>query len=136
MKKNRKDKFIKQPYYPGGMKAMRDFVRRNLRYPADALKNKIEGTVHLRYSIDRKGKVYDPKIVSGIGYGCDEEAGRIVSLFEFEMPKNRVGKIIFHKTLQVHFRLPKESEQEQEGLEIKYTFKEGQSSGYGYSIEI
>ena len=47
-------------------------------------------------------------------------------MFEFEMPKNRAGKIIFHKTLQVHFRLPKESEKKQGSLEVKYTFKEGQ----------
>ncbi len=105
-----KGKFIKSPAFKGGMKALRAFVSENMRYPQDALKEKIEGTVHLRYSIDRTGKTFNIKVVKGIGEHCDEEAKRIIGLFKFEMPKNRAGKLIFHKTLQIHFRLPKEAE--------------------------
>lgn len=107
MKKERKDhQFIKKPYYEGGMTALKNFIKKNLTYPPSALQQKIEGTVFIRYTINYKGKVIDTKIISGIGHGCDEEAIRLVKLLEFKVPKNRNVKAIFHKNLQIHFRLP------------------------------
>ena len=110
MQKERKDKhFIKKPFYPGGLKAMRELIRTELKYPEEALAAKIEGTVYLRYEIDYKGKVISSKVLSSLGYGCDEEAQRIVSKFKFEVPKGpRKTKVKFHKTIKIHFRLPKE----------------------------
>jgi len=108
MKKGRKDhQFIKKPYYEGGMTAMKTFIKKNLSYPPVALQKKIEGSVYIRYAINYKGKVVDTKIVTGIGHGCDEEAIRLVKLLEFNVPKNRNLKALFHKNLQIHFRLPK-----------------------------
>ena len=108
MKKGRKDhQFIKKPYYEGGMTAMKAFIKKELSYPPTALQQKIEGTVYIRYTINYKGKVIDAKIVSGIGHGCDEEAIRLVKLLEFNVPKNRNLKAVFHKNLQIHFKLPK-----------------------------
>jgi len=111
MQKERKDKhFIKKPIYPGGQKAMRELIRKELKYPAEALESKIEGTVFLRYNIDYKGTVISSKILSSVGYGCDEEAKRIVSKFKFEVPKGpKKLKLKFHKTIKIHFRLPKEA---------------------------
>ena len=146
MNKDRKEKkFIKSPSFKGGMKALRAFVATNLKYPKAAFDNKVEGTVHLRYSIDRNGKTFNIKVVKSIGNGCNEEAKRIVSLLKFEMPKNRAGKLIFHKTLQIHFRLPKELEAqvkppkpvEKNDIEISYTVSSsGENGSYGYSIEL
>lgn len=139
-KENRKEKFVKNPIFPGGKKGMREMVKNNLRYPQTALKNKTEGTVHLRYSIDRYGKPFDIKVVSGIGDGCDEEAKRIVGLFEFRMPRNRAGKLIFHKTLQIHFRLPKKKPvkaiKSPPLVEYSYNSNEDTSSGYSYTIDL
>ena len=109
MKKERKDKhFIKKPFYEGGLKAMREFIGKHKKYPKDALERKIEGTVYLRYTINFKGKVIDAKILSSLGHGCDKEAIRIVKLLKFKVPKNHVGKIKFFKTIQIHFKIPKE----------------------------
>lgn len=108
MKKERKDhQFIKKPYYEGGITAMKKFIKENLSYPQTALQQKIEGTVYIRYTINYKGKVVDTKIITGIGYGCDEEAIRLIKSLEFKVPKNRNLKAVFHKSLQIHFRLPK-----------------------------
>lgn len=107
MKKERKQQhFIKKPYYEGGMSAMKLFIKQHLSYPEAAKAKKIEGTVNIRYTINYKGKVIDTKIISGIGYGCNEEAIRLVKLLEFTVQRNRNLKAIFHKNLQIHFRLP------------------------------
>ena len=110
MKKERKDKhFIKNPYYEGGTEAMRAFVRKHKKYPKAALDAKVEGSVRIRYKIDHKGKVVDAKVISRLGYGCDEEAVRVVKMLKFHVPKNHVNKIHFHKTINVNFKLPKEA---------------------------
>ncbi len=108
MKKEKKDKhFIKKPTYEGGLTALRAFIKENLKYPKAALKAKLEGTVFVKYTIDHKGKVISSKVVSSIGHGCDAEAQRLVSLLKFQVPKIRKMRIQYHKSIQIHFRLPK-----------------------------
>lgn len=107
MKKELEDKhFIKKPYYPGGTKAMQEFLRKNKKYPTEALKAGIEGTVHIRYTINYKGVVVKTNVIAGIGYGCDEEAERIVCLLKFKVPRTRKVKAQFHKTVHIHFKMP------------------------------
>ena len=87
---------------------MRAFLKKHLRYPPEASANKIEGTVVLRIAINYKGKVIDSKVKSSLGYGCDEEAQRVVKLLEFEVDqKMRKGKILFHKDININFKRPK-----------------------------
>lgn len=149
MQKERKDKhFIKKPIFPGGLKAMRELIRKELKYPQEALDNKVEGTVYLRYNIDHKGKVTSSKILSSLGHGCDEEAQRIVAKFKFEVPKGpRKMKVKFHKTIKIHFKLPKEKPQKKSPkTQITYSIKLNskkeetkesikKSSTYSYTIK-
>lgn len=109
-KKERKDdSFIKKPVYPGGTSAYRKFIKENLKYPKEALKNKTEGTVFLKYTINHKGVVTETKVIKGIGDGCDEEAERIISMLKFEIPKGpRKLRVLFHQKTQITFRIPKQ----------------------------
>lgn len=109
MQKKSSDKhFIKKPTYIGGLKAMRKFLDKEIKYPDSALENKIEGTVYLKYEIDYKGIVVSSRVLVHLGYGCDEEAQRIVSQLTFHVGKNpRKLKIKFTKSIKIYFRLPK-----------------------------
>ena len=153
MYKERKGKhFIKNPIYEGGLAAMRAFIRENLNYPDEALKKKIEGVVYIRYTIDYKGNVIATKVISGLGHGCDEEAERLVMLFKFQAPKNRGIKIKFFKTIQIKFRLKKETPKPETPLPteqkrvIQYNLvkkkkdattkdSDGKNDGYNYTIK-
>ena len=107
MKKERKDKdFIKAPYIEGGKHALEQFVKNELRYPAEALEAKTEGTVSVRYSVDYKGHIQDAHIISGIGHGCDEEALRLVRKLQFKVPNEGKIKSKFTRKIHIHFRLP------------------------------
>lgn len=111
MNKEKKGKhFIKKPFYEGGLKAMREFISKNKQYPKEALEGKIEGTVYIKYKINYKGKVIGTKVLKSLGYGCDEEAQRVVKLMKFEAPKNRGVKVKFFKNIQIHFSLSKEKD--------------------------
>jgi len=109
-KKERKGKhFLKQPIYKGGKVAMDTLIKQSLVYPKKALEEKIEGSVYVRYEIDYKGKVKGTKVLSSLGYGCDEEACRIIKMFQFEVPQiPRKMKALFNKNIRIHFRLPKQ----------------------------
>ncbi|MDH3648443.1 MAG: energy transducer TonB [Saprospiraceae bacterium] len=141
MKKEKKEKhFLGKATYPGGIKALQEFLRKNKKYPAEALKHKIEGTVHLRYTINYQGEVIKAQIVAGLGHGCNEEAERIVKMLKFNVPKTRKLRVQYHKTIHIHFRLPK---RKPSSAKITYTStenvtkndKEGVGKSYTYTIK-
>lgn len=71
-----------------------------LSYPKRALDNKVEGRVVVQFVVDKNGDVQNPKIIRGIGYGCDEEALRVVKKAKFS-PGIEHGKPV-----NVQFSLP------------------------------
>jgi len=106
----KKEAFINQPQYQGGDQAISDFISKNLVFPAIAIEKGIEGTVQVKYEVDDDGNVIDTKIVAGLDSSCDKEARRVVSLLKFRVPKNPNGlKLIFHKELFIHFKIPKKT---------------------------
>ncbi len=134
-----KDKhFLKKPIYEGGKEALFDFIKKNLKYPKEALKNKIEGVVIVRYTINRDGKVIKTEVKNSLGYGCDEEAQRVVKMLKFHVPKNRKLKVLFHKKIHIRFTLPKKKKTTNK-VEISYSSqkKEEQKpkTSYEYTIE-
>lgn len=98
--------FIQQPEYPGGPKELTKFIYANLRYPAEALAAKLEGTVVVEYDIDFKGQVVDTRILQSLGLGCDEEAARVVRLLKFAVGRNRGVKVLFHQKAHIRFKMP------------------------------
>jgi TonB family protein len=99
-------KIIPQPKYEGGDQALIQFIVENMQYPLVAIDNKIQGTVGIKYVINHDGKVSDCKIIKSLGYGCDEEAIRLVKLLRYEIAsKNKGLKVIYHKDIFIGFKL-------------------------------
>ncbi|MCB9034963.1 MAG: energy transducer TonB [Chitinophagales bacterium] len=103
--KKGKNDFIKKHEYPGGKQAFQQFLKENLKYPKAALENKIEGHVLVAYSVDFNGKVTSAKVLKGIGYGCDEEALRVVLLLQFAPQNNHGVKISSRHKIKIPFKL-------------------------------
>ena len=61
----------------GGYEAFYRFVNKKLRYPPEARRIGIGGTVFLSFIVNEKGEMVDLEIARGIGAGCDEEVLRI-----------------------------------------------------------
>lgn len=110
--------FIKKPKYIGGKATWQKLLKENLKYPAKALEKKIEGKVNISYEVNGNGKVLRPKVTKGIGYGCDEEAIRLVKMMKYEKVNNRKVKIITHHKIAIQFKLPKPKKHFQK---FKYT---------------
>jgi TonB family protein len=64
--------------YPGGEDEMVKFIKNNTKYPDKAKKNGIKGRVFLQYKITPNGYADSIKVLRGLGYGCDEEAVRVI----------------------------------------------------------
>jgi protein TonB len=69
--------------FPGGSKALMQYIANNIRYPAIARDNHIQGTVVLKLIIEADGSISEVELLRGIGGGCDREAIRLVK----NMPK-------------------------------------------------
>jgi TonB family protein len=95
------------PSYPGGDKAIGDFFQKNIKYPADASDNGVEGTVNISFTVDENGKVGTPKTTSPvIGYGVEEEALRVFKKMPTWKPGALKGKNVKTRyTLPVKFQL-------------------------------
>lgn len=105
-KENKEKKFLKVPQYPGGKEAFSKFIRENLIYPPEAIAQRIEGFVYIKYHVSGLGDVVGAEAVNGIGYGCDEEAVRVVKLMKFDKAKNRGLRVISTMRTKIEFRLP------------------------------
>lgn len=57
-------------------------VATNIRYPAAAKVNNIQGKVLIAFKIDTLGRASDYRVKRSIGGGCDEEALRVVKLLD------------------------------------------------------
>lgn len=108
MSKPRKDQPLKLPRYKGGMEALKAFIVANLKYPEEALKYKIEGAVEVAYDVDGLGRIRNVRIISGPGYGCNEEVIRLVNMLVYEKATNPGRNTMSHKKLKIDFKLPKE----------------------------
>jgi TonB family protein len=83
------------PEYPGGMKALYDFIQTNIKYPAIITEKSIYGTCYVRYTVDVDGSIKDVKILKGVKDcpECDEEAKRIISIMPNWIPGKINGKV-------------------------------------------
>lgn len=122
------ESFIRQPVYPGGTKALNEFIRQELKYPDEAIQNKIEGTVSISHDVDANGNVSEVKLKHGIGYGCDEEAIRIVKLLKYDSKKYRGMRVVFHNITNIHFKLIPSIPAPESTTIINYSIKESSAT--------
>lgn len=84
------------------------FLNDEIRYPQEALEQKIEGKLFVQFTVDKEGYVKDAKVVRGIHPALDQEALRIVYSSPRWEPGTQRGKavnVIF--TFPVIFQLIK-----------------------------
>ena len=77
-----------RPEFPGGIKAMFDFIHDHLVYPENASKNNLEGRVIVQFIIRRDGTISDINILKGFDKECDQAAVDVIK----KMPNWKPGK--------------------------------------------
>jgi len=84
------------------------FVYGNLKYPATARENGIEGRVILRWVVNSDGAISDIKVLRDPGAGCGGEATRIIKMMPKWIPGKQRGRAVpVQYTFPVQFKLDK-----------------------------
>ena len=60
------------------LEIFKQYVRKNINYPEAARKANIKGIVQLKFEIKSDGTPKNIKVVKGLGFGCEEEAIRLL----------------------------------------------------------
>lgn len=96
----------KMPEFPGGMTGLMQHLSKNIRYPAEAHTNNIQGRVVVSVIINTEGKVTNAQIVQGVAPSLDAEALRVTGTMPDWIPGTKDGKPVNVKyTFPVVFRL-------------------------------
>ncbi len=89
------------PELKGGLASL----QKQIEYPEMARKAGIEGRVIIQFIVNEKGQVEDPRVIRGIGGGCDKEALRVVKQAEFEPGRQRGNPVRVQYSLPITFQL-------------------------------
>lgn len=77
----------KIPEFPGGWSAFMQWLTKNLKYPAAAQKNKVQGTVVVTFIVNKDGSIANTKVSTSVDASLDAEALRVMKM----MPKWKPG---------------------------------------------
>lgn len=89
------------PEFIGGRVEMYKYLGENIQYPAAAQRANVSGRVFVKFIVEEDGSIGDVVVMKGIGFGCDEEAIRVVK----SMPKWKPG-VQNGKNVRVYNNMP------------------------------
>jgi len=95
--------------YPGGEKALLQWLHDNTNYPSDALENNKSGLVVVEFVVRGDGSISDVKIIKNVYPSLDNEAIRVVKAMGKWKPAKSGGREVpSYFTLPITFELRKQ----------------------------
>lgn len=89
------------PQLKGGLGGLQS----KIEYPEMARRAGIEGRVIIQFIVDENGNVVNPRVIRGIGGGCDKEALRVVKQAKFVPGRQRGKAVRVQYSLPITYRL-------------------------------
>ncbi|WP_299704046.1 energy transducer TonB [uncultured Pontibacter sp.] len=89
-------------YYAGGQEAMYKFIDKQLKYPAMARKNRVQGECIISFTLNEDGSTSGFKVLKNAGAGTGEEALRIAKMLKFKAPGPGFGMMA---SVPINFKL-------------------------------
>ena len=94
------------PEFPGGQAALLKWIGDNIKYPAIAEENGIQGRVVCTFVVERDGSVTDVQVARSIDPSLDKEAVRVLKKMPKWIPGRQNGSAVRVKyTVPVTFKL-------------------------------
>lgn len=101
-----------QAEFPGGEEARLKFLQQNIIYPEIAKEQNEQGTVYVKFVIEKDGSITNVTIMRGVSPSIDAEAIRVIQMMPKWKPSTQRGKPV-----RVWFNLP-----------IKFTLSNGKKN--------
>jgi periplasmic protein TonB len=94
------------PEFPGGTEALYRFINKNVRYPLDMRKQKIEAKVFASFVVDGRGRINNIEVINKVPQAFIDETIRVLKRMPAWKPGRQNGKPVNVKfTLPIDFRL-------------------------------
>lgn len=94
------------PSFPGGDVELIKWLSKNIKYPAIAEENGVQGRVMVKFAVDKDGSIYDPKVLRSVDPSLDKEALRVIRAMPRWIPAKINGQpVAVYFTLPVTFQL-------------------------------
>ena len=92
--------------FPGGTKALMEYLSINIKYPEAAINIAIQGKVYIQFVVLKTGAISDVQILRGVSKELDDEAKRVVQMMPNWIPaiQNNV-KVNSRVTIPINFQL-------------------------------
>lgn len=95
-----------KPQFPGGDAAYKKYLAQSVKYPQEALKKKIQGSVRIGFTVNPDGSIVNVKVERKVNPLLDNEALRVVKAMPKWKPGLYNGKAVpVKKSVPVNFRL-------------------------------
>ncbi len=78
--------------FPGGDKAMPPWISDNLKYPGEAVNNKITGLINVNFVVSSTGKIKNVRVRKSVNTLLDAEAVRVIENMPDWTPGKQNGK--------------------------------------------
>jgi protein TonB len=85
------------PVFPGGLEAVRRYIELTVKYPPQAIKQKIHGVVLISFDVNKQGVVDNIKVERSINPMIDAEAIKAIQAMPRWKPGMRHGKPVIVK---------------------------------------
>ncbi len=96
------------PEFPGGEPYEYPWIDANTHMPQQAVMNGLVGKVWVKFCVNEDGSISNVSVNRGLGFGCDEEAVRVISSMPKWTPGTVGGKAVKTWTAaQVNFNFKK-----------------------------
>jgi len=94
------------PEFPGGEKALLDYIARNLKYPIETQRKGIQGKIIVRFVVNKSGKVENAKVIRGLEENADAEGLRVINSLPDWIPGSQKGKkVSVYYVLPISYKL-------------------------------
>jgi periplasmic protein TonB len=94
-----------ESWFPGGHNGWVQYLNTNLQYPGKARRKKVEGTVAVRFIVERDGSISNVEAISGDELLRDE-AIRVIKISPRWIPGLQNGKVVrSYKIQPITFKL-------------------------------
>ncbi|GHB68683.1 hypothetical protein GCM10007390_22660 [Persicitalea jodogahamensis] len=80
------------PAFPGGSDGLREFIARNVTYPARASRANVQGKALLSFVVSENGEVQNVEVLKSPGFGLKEESLQLLASMPTWVPGQQNGK--------------------------------------------
>lgn len=103
--------FFRTVYFPaepfGGAKELKEFIKLEMQYPENALKEEIEGEAFITFKVDNSGQVIYKEVATNVDEQLQKEAERIFDKIMWEKDPKRNNEELGFEKLSIKFNAKK-----------------------------